>query len=149
MTHLSISIKSQSLTLTTNEIEKTYAISSAANGTGFEEGSFCTPTGNFIVSEKHGYGAPIHTVFKGRKPLETWDGTPSDTDMILSRILWLDGVDSENINSKQRYIYIHGTNQEDLIGSPASCGCIRMSNQDVIEVYNETEVGSTVSIFHN
>lgn len=148
MAHLSISIKNQSLILTTNEIENTYPISSATNGTGFKEGSFCTPTGNFIVSEKHGYNAPIYTVFKGRQPIQKWDGTPSDSDMILSRILWLDGVDSENINSKQRYIYIHGTNQEDLIGNPASCGCIRMSNQDVIELYNRTEIGSTVNISH-
>ena len=67
-------------------------------------------------------------------------------DLITSRILWLDGVEDHNLNTRERYIYIHGTNQEHLIGQPASHGCIRMRNQDVVQLFDLIDVGTEVEI---
>ena len=140
--HIYISIGEQKLRLFEGDtLVAEYVVSSAANGIGFEEGSYCTPTGRFEVSEKIGDGEPLGTIFKSRKPMGVWDGTPSDDDMILSRILRLNGLDAENANSMERYIYIHGTNQEDLLGEPVSCGCIRMANADIVDLYDHIEVG--------
>jgi L,D-transpeptidase YbiS len=90
---------------------------------------------------------PANTVFKERRPLEvertSW---LADPDLITSRILWLEGVDPSNANSKGRYIYIHGTNQEHLIGEPASHGCVRMRNSDVIELFDLVRTGTDVEI---
>ena len=69
-----------------------------------------------------------------------------EEDLILSRILWLEGLDPENANTRDRYIYLHGTNQESLIGTPASHGCVRLSNQDIIEIYEKVAVGTPVEI---
>lgn len=144
--HIDISITDQLLTLTNGE-QFSYPISSAKNGIGMKEDSFKTPIGNFVICEKIGAGAPIYTIFKGREAQGIWHPADhSDDDMITSRILWLDGVDSENANTKNRYIYIHGTNHEDKIGVPESCGCIRMRNQDIIELFEKTSIGSTVNI---
>ena len=140
--HIYISIGEQKLRLFEGDaLVAEYVVSSAANGIGFEEGSYCTPTGRFEVSEKIGDGEALGTIFKSRKPMGVWDGTPSDDDMILSRILRLNGLDAENANSMERYIYVHGTNQEDLLGGPASCGCIRMANKDVIDLFDKIDVG--------
>ena len=140
--HIYISIGEQKLRLFEGDaLVAEYVVSSAANGIGFEEGSYCTPTGRFEVSEKIGGGEALGTIFKSRKPMGVWDGTPSDDDMILSRILRLNGLDAENANSMERYIYVHGTNQEDLLGEPASCGCIRMANKDVIDLFDKIDVG--------
>jgi len=140
--HIYISIGEQKLRLFEGDaLVAEYVISSSANGIGFEEGSYCTPTGRFEVSEKIGDGEALGTIFKSRKPMAVWDGTASDDDMILSRILRLNGLDAENANSMDRYIYVHGTNQEDLLGGPASCGCIRMANKDVIDLFDKIDVG--------
>ena len=66
--------------------------------------------------------------------------------MVLTHILRLHGLDPENANSMERYIYIHGTNQEQLLGEPASCGCIRMSNREVVELYDAIDEGAMVFI---
>ena len=145
--HIYISIGEQKLSLFKgSEMVAEYAISSAANGTGFDEGSYCTPTGRFEVSEKIGSNAPVGTIFKSREPVGVWDGTESDEDMVLTRILRLHGLDAENANTMSRYIYIHGTNQEALLGQPVSCGCIRMSNKDVVDLYDRVEAGILVTI---
>ena len=145
--HIYMSIGEQKLRLFDGDVlVAEYVVSSAANGIGFEEGSYCTPTGRFEVSEKIGDGEPLGTIFKSRKPMGVWDGTPSDDDMILSRILRLNGLDAENANSMERYIYIHGTNQEDLLGEPVSCGCIRMANADIVDLYDHIEVGAPLLI---
>ena len=89
---------------------------------------------------------PIGTVFKGRKPVEGLADWSTEADLITSRILWLDGIDDENAGTKERYIYIHGTNQEQLIGQAASSGCIRMRNEDVIRLFDLVEVGALVEI---
>lgn len=147
MMHLYVSIGEQRLRLYQgSELITEYTISSAANGIGFQEGSYCTPTGRFEISEKMGDGEPMGTIFKARQPTGVWDGTPCDDDLVLTRILRLHGLDAENANSMERYIYIHGTNQEHLLGQPASCGCIRMSNQDVIDLFDRVEVGAPLVI---
>ncbi|MBK1791026.1 L,D-transpeptidase [Persicirhabdus sediminis] len=121
-------------------------ISSAANGCGSEEGSHKTPLGKFRIAEKFGGDDVPDTIFKGRVAVGKWDGSRSGDDLILSRILWLDGLEEHNANTKDRYIYIHGTNHEELIGQPASCGCIRMNNADIVELYALTPVDTRVSI---
>ena len=145
--NIHISIKDQSLTLQHEGKElANYVISSASNGIGFEEGSYCTPTGNFEIREKIGDGEAVGTVFRSRKPERIWTGEEEDGDLVLSRILRLHGLDSDNANSMERYIYIHGTNHEHLLGQPASCGCIRMSNEDVIDLYDRIDEGTPTVI---
>ncbi len=146
--YIEVSIAKQSMKLTDEYgFVHSYPVSSAANGTGAEEGSYCTPLGNFIVSEKHGDGAAPMTMFVGRQPVGVYDVEQADDkDHVLTRILWLDGVDTDNTNTKSRYIYIHGTNQENLIGTPASCGCIRMLNDDIIDFYDRVPEGTKVKI---
>ena len=140
--HINISIGEQKLRLFEGEaLCAEYIISTAANGVGFDEGSYCTPTGRFEVSEKIGDGEPLKTIFKSRKPVGVWDGSLNEQDMILSRIVRLHGLDAENANSMDRYIYIHGTNQEVALGEPVSCGCIRMGNGDVVDLYDRIDVG--------
>ncbi len=100
-----------------------------------------TPLGNFRIAEKIGHDAEPGTIFKARVALGPDDPLPETEDLITSRILWLDGMDEENANTRERFIYIHGTKHEDKIGLPASHGCIRMRNDDVIELFelvNET-----------
>lgn len=120
-------------------------VSTAAKGTGFAKGSYQTPTGHFMVRERIGEGAPIFTSFKGRRPRSVWRGEESD-DAILTRILWLHGLDAENANTYQRYIYFHGTHAEDLIGTPASQGCIRLRNRDMLELFDLAPIGTRVHI---
>jgi HAD superfamily phosphoserine phosphatase-like hydrolase len=126
---------------------RSYVISTAAKGMGFTEGSFRTPTGNFRISGKIGDGEASGTIFKARVPVGLWQpGTDDGDDLILSRILRLDGLDEENANTQDRYIYIHGTNQEQLLGTPASHGCVRMANADMIELHDLVSVGTEVVI---
>lgn len=120
-------------------------VSTAANGPGFEEGSYRTPTGNFVVRERIGEGAPLFTSFKGRIPRKVWSGEASD-DAILSRILWLEGLDEQNANTYCRYIYFHGTHAEEKIGQPASHGCIRLANEQMLELFDLTPIGTAVQI---
>lgn len=124
--------------------------STSANGTGFQEGSNKTPTGHFHVSEKIGQQAEWGTIFKSRVPTGSlWKDTdpPCQDDLILTRILRLDGDDPENANTRDRYIYFHGTNHEDQIGTPSGHGCIRMRNDDIIELFDMVEVGTPIQIF--
>ncbi len=120
-------------------------VSTAANGPGFEEGSYQTPTGDFIVRERIGEGAPLCTSFKGRLPRSVWNGEESN-DAILTRILWLEGLDEQNANTYQRYIYFHGTHAENMIGQPASHGCIRLKNKDMLSLFDLTPISTPVRI---
>ena len=121
-----------------------YPVSTSRFGVGTEEGSLRTPTGRFRICQKIGEDSPPWMIFKGRVPTGEIATPGGDEDLVLSRILWLEGLDAHNNNTRDRYIYIHGTNQEDLIGTPASHGCIRLCNQDMIDLYgrisNHTEV---------
>lgn len=137
--HIEISLDEQKLHLFQGgSVLKSYPISSSSRGMGNEAGSYRTPTGNFKITEKIGEGAEIFTQFEGRKPIGIWKQSLQDKDdFILSRILVLDGTEPENQNTKDRYIYIHGTHRENLLGTPASHGCIRMANTDIIELFDE------------
>ncbi len=116
-------------------------------GIGHEPGSNRTPLGAFRIAEKHGEGLPEHTIFKSRKPVGEWRaGEQPGADLILSRILWLEGCEERNANTLGRYIYIHGTNDERKIGQLASHGCVRMRNADVAQLYDLVEVGTPVWI---
>jgi lipoprotein-anchoring transpeptidase ErfK/SrfK len=123
-----------------------FPISTSRFGLGETEGSFRTPTGRFRVHEKIGTKHPANTVFRGRVPVPSPPDWATADDLITSRILWLDGVEDHNANTRERYIYIHGTNQEQLIGQAASRGCIRMRNQDVIQLFDLIDVGTEVEI---
>jgi phosphoserine phosphatase SerB len=146
--NIHISIDDQWLTLSDgDEVIREYPISSAAKGVGFTKDSYRTPTGQFRVCEKIGYEQPLGTIFLKREPVGLW--TPGDTtegDLITSRILRLDGMDAQNKNTFERYIYIHGTNQEELIGVPASHGCIRLSNLDIVDLFDLTPLDAEVLI---
>jgi L,D-transpeptidase YbiS len=136
-TKIDISISDQQLTLTRDgELLRTYPISSSRFGLGTEPGSFKTPLGQFRVAEKIGHAAEPGTIFKARVPLGPSDPLPETEDFVTSRILWLDGIEEHNANTRDRFIYIHGTRHEDEIGTPASHGCIRMRNADVIELFD-------------
>ena len=123
-----------------------FVCSTARNGLGFEPGSNKTPTGRFRVAEKHGDGAKPGSIFKSRVFTGEFGREDDPSDHVQTRILWLDGLDPENANTKARYIYIHGTNAEGSLGTPASDGCIRLANLDVIDLYEQTPVGTEVTI---
>ncbi len=150
--YISIELQQQRLRVIDQGTERAnYAVSTAANGAGNREGTGCTPLGWHTVCEKLGADMPIGTVFKGREPagLVTNFCSHTDDDVITSRILWLAGAQAGynaagSVDSKCRYIYIHGTAQEHLIGLPVSHGCIRMRNDDVIELFAMIEVNIPV-----
>jgi len=136
-----------------NKFLKKYVISTALNGLGCQENSYCTPTGKFKVASKIGNGLPMCAVMKSRVPSgEVWSADPSNPlsksteDLVLTRLLWLDGAEEHNSNTFKRYIYLHGTNQEQLLGKPASHGCIRFSNRDIVEVFDALQAGDLVEV---
>jgi len=146
-TKIDISLKEQRLILTREgEKVRSYPISSSRFGIGTEEGSNKTPLGNFRISEKIGHDAAPGTIFKSRVPLGPDDPLPDTEDFVTTRILWLDALDEENANTRDRYIYIHGTRHEDSIGTPDSHGCIRMRNADVVELFNLVDETTQVVI---
>ncbi|HEY5991018.1 MAG TPA: L,D-transpeptidase [Candidatus Udaeobacter sp.] len=135
--HIHISIRDQKLTLKDGDTPiRSYPVSTSRFGIGTEMGSMKTPTGRFRVAEKIGGDMPGGTVFRSRVPLKPIDPVPPTEDLVMSRILWLDGLDEQNANTRDRFIYIHGTKHEDKIGTPVSCGCVRMRNADVIELFD-------------
>ena len=137
-------------------IVKKYIISSSEYGTGSEAGSNKTPLGLHKVNEKYGDKTPINgrmigRVFYGQIATLYNDKTKSKTDDVTSRIFWLEGLEKgknkgEGIDSYKRYIYIHGTSEEGRLGRPASHGCIRMKNNEVIDLYKTIAIGTLVLI---
>ena len=147
MKNIHVSIRDQRLTLMEDETPiRSYPVSTSRFGIGTEEGSMKTPTGRFRVAEKIGGGLPTDAVFQSRVPLKSDDPLPPTEDLVMSRILWLDGLDEHNANTRDRFIYIHGTKHEDKIGNPASHGCVRMRNADVIELFDLVDEGAPVVI---
>ena len=133
-----------------------YPVSTSIHGPGEEEGSERTPRGRHEIARKIGARAPRRAVFLGRRPTgevctpELFRKEP-DRDWILSRILWLRGLEKGRnkggrVDTKKRYIYIHGTPEESRIGRPASHGCVRMKNDDVIELFDRVDAGTLVEI---
>ena len=159
-----ISIAEQRLYLTNNNdtLINSFIISSAEAGTGNLSGSFQTPIGLHQISEKFGENAEVASIFKSRKntlniaKTLSQPNAKSGEDNITSRILWLDGLeqginkgndeDGNNVDSHSRYIYIHGTDEEGRLGKVASHGCIRMANQEVIELFDIVKIGCLVVI---
>jgi L,D-transpeptidase YbiS len=150
LTHprLEVSIGTQRLRLfDDSRLVKEWLCSTSKFGIGFTEGSNKTPLGQFVVKEKHGDGAESGTIFKSRKPVGHWSpGMETKSDLVLTRILWLHGMEPRNENTFQRYIYIHGTNNDISLGRPASHGCVRMRNSEVIELFDLVPVGTPVGI---
>jgi lipoprotein-anchoring transpeptidase ErfK/SrfK len=145
--NIHISIRDQRLTLKEGDMPiRTYPVSTSRFGIGTEEGSLKTPTGRFHVAEKIGAGMPSDTVFRSRIALGPNDPLPATEDFVMSRIMWLDGLEEHNANTRGRFIYIHGTKHEDKIGSPASRGCVRMRNLDILELFDLVEEGTPVVI---
>lgn len=145
---IEVSVDRQILSLIDGgQVIATYPVSTAAAGTGSEPGSMKTPTGRFVISEKIGGDAPEDTIFESRLPIGIWtSGERENDDLILSRILRIEGLDPENANSAERFIYLHGTNREDLIGTPASHGCVRLSRTDIIDLHDRVSTGTPLVI---
>ena len=152
-----VDISEQRLYLVKNlEILKSFPISSSKFGEGSAENSFKTPLGKHEIKKKIGYEVPKNTIFKSRintKRSAVIINSDLDTedDYVTSRIMWLDGLEygknkGKGVDSYDRYIYIHGTHEEGLIGTKASHGCIRMFNDDVIDLFNDVEEGTYVLI---
>ncbi len=142
-----ISVPEQRLDLIEGErVLASYPVSTSRFGLGSEEGSMKTPLGRFQIAEKIGADAPPGTVFRSRLPLPPEETPPPTDDLVLSRILWLDGLEEHNANTRDRFIYIHGTNHEDEIGQPSSHGCIRMKNDDLIALFDRISLGAEVLI---
>ena len=126
-----------------------YAVSTSRFGLGDTPGSNGTPLGELEIAEKIGDGAPLGMKFKSRVP--TGEIVPVDApgrDPVVTRILWLRGRTAANANAHDRYIYIHGTPEERLIGQPASYGCVRMRSRDVAALYDEVGTGARVFILN-
>lgn len=157
---IEISIKQQVLILYNDDggVVNRYVVSTAANGVGCEKDSGCTPEGVHIIRAKIGEGAALNTVFVGRRA--TGEVCTSDLmkqypdrDWILTRILWLSGKEIGknrlgNVDTMQRYIYIHGSPDGTEMGKIGSHGCIRMRNADIIQLFDQVTVGTRVFI-HN
>jgi len=124
-----------------------YEVSTSKYGVGDRFGSYETPLGELKVRKKIGDGEPSGAVFKHRVPTgEVLCPDAPGRDPIVSRIIWLDGLEPQNKHAYQRFIYIHGTAEERNIGKPVSYGCIRMKSADVIKLYNTIGVGAHVKI---
>jgi len=130
-----------------------YPVSTAERGSGNIRGSLQTPLGRHRIAAMIGADMPVGTAFVARRPVRIFDASSDDMqkDWILSRILWLEGTRTGinrrgRVDTHSRYIYIHGTHREDLIGSPASHGCIRMRNRDIIDLFSHVKKREIVYI---
>lgn len=157
MVTLQVHIPSQKLFVYENEcLVKEYWISTGKNGVGEISGSEQTPRGWHVVRAKIGSGLHPNTVFVERRPTgEIYSPhlrkQYPERDWILCRILWLSGLEGGKnrlgqVDTMRRYIYIHGTPDENKMGSPGSRGCIRIRNQDLIELYDKVSVGTKICI---
>jgi len=154
---IEIDISLQRLYLLDNStIISSYPISSSKYGEGSKQNSFKTPLGSHMIKEMIGDQVPKNTIFISRINTQReakiiHDQENSDNDYVTTRIMWLDGLEDgknkgKGVDSYNRYIYIHGTHEEGLIGQKASHGCIRMFNSDVIELFNVVKKGTKVYI---
>jgi len=124
-----------------------YSISTSKFGTGDSNASYRTPLGTLFVSAKIGDRLPPGTVIKNRIPTGEVVGVDAPgRDAIVSRVIWLRGMETQNQKARDRCIYIHGTPEERRIGTPASFGCIRMRSRDIIDLYDHVHIGTHVTI---
>lgn len=143
-----ISVADQKMLLLKHgKAEKVYPVSTSKFGLGSRSGSRHTPLGKHMVARKVGAHAPVGAVFKSRRRTgEILKPNAPGRDPIVTRILWLSGLQHHNRNTYSRYIYIHGTPAERSIGQPVSYGCIRMKSHDIIDLYKKLAVASRVTI---
>lgn len=153
-----IDLSSQSLQVFDDKgrLSHRFSVSTALNGPGEREGSGCTPRGRHVVRAKIGATAPLAAVFRGRRPTgEVWSAELArqypERDWILSRILWLSGCEPGRnrlgeVDTMRRYIYIHGTPDDQPMGVPRSHGCVRMRNEDVVALFDLVAAGTPVDI---
>ena len=155
---IEIDIPGQSLRLfdAAGTLAASYPVSTAANGAGELSGSYCTPRGRHVIRARIGDGQPVNAVFVKRRPTgeiytpELGERYPQ-RDWILTRILWLSGCEPGfnrlgECDTMRRYIYIHGTPDEVVLGRPGSHGCVRMRNMDLLELFDQVAVGLVVDI---
>ena len=159
MRKIVVSIPAQKLELKDGDTTaSSYSVSTSRNGPGEQKDSYCTPRGLHYVRAKIGEGLPTGSILKGRRPTgeifsaQGKDLDP-DRDWVTSRILWLSGKEVGrnrlgSVDSMQRYIYIHGSPHVDKLGTSASAGCVRMSDRDVIELFDMVDAGIEVEILH-
>jgi lipoprotein-anchoring transpeptidase ErfK/SrfK len=143
-----VSLPEQRLALLDNGVlVATYPVSTSKFAIGDAPGSRATPLGELQIEKKIGGNAALGTVFKDRRPTgEILVPDAPGRDPIVTRILWLRGLEAQNANAYGRYIYIHGTAEERNIGKRASYGCIRMRSRDVIQLYDVVGWGARVTI---
>ncbi|NBG65891.1 L,D-transpeptidase family protein [Cryomorphaceae bacterium S-15] len=157
--YIFVSIKRQKLFYIKNgNVEKVFLISTAKKGIGQEIHSQQTPEGLHVIKHMIGQNLPKNAIFKERvfngEIAEIYtDKTDINEDFVTSRIMWLEGQEEGinkggNVDSYKRYIYIHGTPEEGLIGKPASHGCVRMKNKEVIELFDLVQVNTPVLILN-
>lgn len=155
--HIHINISKQLLTLWQEDKALChYPVSTASNGVGECYGSGCTPRGQHRIRLRIGAGCPINTVFVARRPTgEIYDrelaASFPQRDWILTRIIWLTGVESGynrggHVDTLRRHIYIHGCPDTEPMGIPRSHGCIRMHNQNLIDLFEQVAIGTVVWI---
>jgi len=159
MLRIKVNISSQSLELIgdSGSLIRRYPVSTAKRGAGERNGSYCTPRGRHVIRARIGAGQPVNTVFVERRP--TGEIYTSELaarfpgrDWILTRILWLSGCEPGfnrlgNVDTMRRYIYIHGSPDSVEMGKPGSIGCIRMRNEDILDLFERVKVGTKVEIF--
>ena len=150
-TEIIVSIADQQLALIDRgKLVCKYPISTSKFGLGDGNGTYRTPLGTLFVSAKFGDRLPVGSVIKNRVTTgEVVAVNAPGRDAIVSRVIWLRGMENQNRAAHDRCIYIHGTPEERLIGKPASFGCIRMRSKDVIALYNLAHVGMHVTITQN
>ena len=153
-----VSVPSQTLQLMSADGAVLFetSIATAKNGIGQQLGSECTPIGKHYIRAKIGAGQPANAVFVGRRPTgelfnEQLRQTHPRRDWILTRILWLCGTEAGknrlgNVDTMRRYIYIHGAPNGDEMGIPSSHGCVKMRNQDIIQLFDRVAAGTPVNI---
>ncbi len=154
---ITVNIAEQRLRLEQNgEVVMDVAVSTAKNGPGEQNGSECTPRGLHRIRARIGKGCEAGTVFVGRRPTgelfsEALRSAHPQRDWILTRILWLCGMEpgrnrGGRVDTMRRYVYIHGCPDSDAMGVPGSHGCVKMRNQDIMELFDRVEVGTRVLI---
>lgn len=156
MSRIEISIADQTLRLLTDTGEQCWSVSTALNGAGNQKGSGCTPLGQHKVKLKIGESAPLNTVFVGRRATgeiysEELAKQHPERDWILTRIIWLQGLESGfnrggQVDTLSRFIYLHGTPESEPMGVPKSHGCIRMRNRDLVELFDQINNNIIVNI---
>lgn len=157
--YIEVNLKDQKLTAVDNKgrVVMDTLVSTARNGPGEIENSFCTPRGWHKIQAKIGKGEPENSVFRGRRTTgeiytpEMKQQYPERDDWILTRIMWLSGLEPGknrhgNVDTMRRFIYIHGCPDDDPMGIEGSAGCIKMRNVDVIELFDQAEPGTLVYI---